>query len=175
MLDVGCGTGLYLLAISDLVSEGIGLDLSPKMIDRAEHSRHRQDNSTCAPVRFSVGAAESLDARWGRFDLVIFGGSLEHMRDPSQVLGRLPPVLKRRGEVVAILRDPRNPATALRRWLRVKDETPWHRHIGPAEFQRLAETAGLRCIWMQPLDAGKAWWSMGAIWPPKTYAAHLAL
>ncbi len=35
VLDLGCGTGSFLRAITDLIDEGVGVDLSPAMIEQA--------------------------------------------------------------------------------------------------------------------------------------------
>src|SRR5215472_18661955 len=75
VLEVGCGTGDLLAALRP--SEGVGVDLSPKLIERARQ-KHPQ-------LQFIVGDAESLDApelRNRRFDYVVL----------SDVVGMLPDV-----------------------------------------------------------------------------------
>src|SRR5262249_57542961 len=52
VLDIGCGTGDLLAALRP--SEGVGVDLSPKLIDRAREKH--------PDLHFFVADAESLDA-----------------------------------------------------------------------------------------------------------------
>src|SRR5215471_15615760 len=75
VLDIGCGTGDLLAALRP--SEGVGVDLSPKLIDRAREKH--------PDLQFIVADAESLDApelRNRRFDYVVL----------SDVVGMLPDV-----------------------------------------------------------------------------------
>jgi len=75
VLDIGCGNGDLLAALRP--SEGVGVDLSPKLIDRAREKH--------PDLQFIVADAESLDAselRNRRFDYVVL----------SDVVGLLPDV-----------------------------------------------------------------------------------
>jgi SAM-dependent methyltransferase len=96
VLDIGCGKGLHLLALADDIGRGIGIDLSPAMIKRAQGSLRNsrwQDKLT-----FLSDNGEKLDALAEEsVDLVICVGALEHMLDKSSVLASAYRILKSGG------------------------------------------------------------------------------
>jgi predicted TPR repeat methyltransferase len=55
LLDIGCGTGLFALSFSPFVKTIHGVDISKKMIERAQ-----QNCSEVANVSFSVGSLNNL-------------------------------------------------------------------------------------------------------------------
>jgi SAM-dependent methyltransferase len=70
VLEIGCGTGELLAAVEP--SEGVGVDLSPLMIERARAQFPR--------LQWIVGDAESLPLD-RRFDYVIMSDLLGHLED----------------------------------------------------------------------------------------------
>src|SRR5262245_51766503 len=96
LLDVGCGSGHHLLALAPEVARGIGVDISPGMIELAR-ARLRS-----APARgnltFAVDNAETLSSVADQsVDLAICIGAFEHMLDKRSVLASIHRVLKRGG------------------------------------------------------------------------------
>jgi SAM-dependent methyltransferase len=93
VLDIGCGNGHHLFALADEIGRGIGIDLSPAMIEMAQASlrnSHWQDKLT-----FLSGDGEKLDALAGQsVDLAICVGALEHMLDKASVLASTHRILK---------------------------------------------------------------------------------
>lgn len=93
VLDVGCGNGHHLLALPPEVAHGIGIDVSPGMIELA-----------CARLRsfpwktnltFLVDNAEKLERIADQsIDLAICIGAFEHMLDKQAVLASIYRVLK---------------------------------------------------------------------------------
>jgi ubiquinone/menaquinone biosynthesis C-methylase UbiE len=89
-LEVGCGTGNYLLALYDLTGRtGIGLDPSREMLGRA---RHRDGGAPLVRAR-----AESMPFADGSFDLVFSVDVIHHISDRSGFFGEARRVLRRGG------------------------------------------------------------------------------
>lgn len=93
LLDLGCGNGHHLLALGPEVARGIGIDISPGMIELA---RARLRNSpSSANLAFAVDNAEELRGIADRsVDLVVCIGAFEHMLDKRSVLASIYRVLK---------------------------------------------------------------------------------
>ena len=93
VLDIGCGTGHHLLGLGPEVARGIGIDISPGMIELA---RVRLRSSPWrAKLTFEVDDAERLQKIANRsIDLAICIGAFEHMVDKRAVLSSIYRVLK---------------------------------------------------------------------------------
>lgn len=97
VLDIGCGDGTHLDALAPRIHRGIGVDLSPKMIDAA---RERAEGPT---VDFRVGDAEQLETiASSSIDKVICVGVLEHLLHPTRALRQMSRVLKPTGRFVVL-------------------------------------------------------------------------
>jgi ubiquinone/menaquinone biosynthesis C-methylase UbiE len=93
VLDLGCGNGHHLLALGPEVARGIGIDVSPGMIELA---RARLASSPRgANLTFEVDNAEELKGIADQsVDLAICIGAFEHMLDKRAVLASIYRVLK---------------------------------------------------------------------------------
>jgi ubiquinone/menaquinone biosynthesis C-methylase UbiE len=93
VLDLGCGNGHHLLTLGAEVARGIGIDISPGMIELARarlRSSPRQANLT-----FEVDNADELkEIADESVDLAICIGAVEHMLDKRAVLASIYKVLK---------------------------------------------------------------------------------
>src|SRR6516164_11274663 len=93
VLDLGCGNGHHLLTLGPEVARGIGIDISPGMIELARarlRSSPRKANLT-----FEVDNAEELKEIGDEsVDLAICIGAFEHMLDKRAVLASIYRVLK---------------------------------------------------------------------------------
>jgi len=142
LLELGCGTGQNLLHLADLLSAGVGLDISPAMVARA---RSNAASASAHALRFAIGDANDFDLPDEPFDIVLFAGTLEHLPDPSAALGRARRALARRGSLVVIMPHPWNPLVRLRRLLDPCGEAePPARHLPPNRLAALAARQGLR-------------------------------
>src|SRR5215204_6447277 len=96
VLDLGCGNGHHLLALGPEVARGIGIDVSPGMIELA---RARLWSSPCrVNLTFEVDDAEELKGISDQsVDLAICIGAFEHMLDKRAVLASIYRVLKSGG------------------------------------------------------------------------------
>jgi ubiquinone/menaquinone biosynthesis C-methylase UbiE len=93
VLDLGCGNGHHLLALGPEVARGIGIDVSPGMIELA---RARIRNSPWrANLTFEVDNAEELKGIADQsVDLAICIGAFEHILDKRAALASIYRVLK---------------------------------------------------------------------------------
>jgi SAM-dependent methyltransferase len=91
VLDVGCGQGTFLQLMQEKGWKGHGTELSPRSAFRALQ----------AGLSVSVGEIRESQFPPDFFDLITFWQVLEHLRDPSAVLRRIRPLLKR-GGIVAV-------------------------------------------------------------------------
>lgn len=78
--DIGCGTGLFCLALSGAVERIDGVDISLAMIRRA-----RQNAGHLANVRLSVGAFPSLDLPEGAYDKVLAYSVLQYLSGEAAI------------------------------------------------------------------------------------------
>jgi SAM-dependent methyltransferase len=76
VLDVGCGTGEHAMMAAAFGFTAVGLDASPRAIERARHKAEERGRD----VRFVVGDALDLAALGERFDTVLDSG-LFHVFD----------------------------------------------------------------------------------------------
>ena len=92
VLDVGCGNGHHLFALSDDIRRGIGVDLSPAMIEIAQQ---RLLDSPGAALTFSSDDAERLATQAAdSVDLALCIGAFEHMLDKAAAARSVRRVLK---------------------------------------------------------------------------------
>ena len=78
MLDAGCGSGEHALLAAARGADVVGVDISPRAIERARHKAAEQGLA----VRFEVADALSLDGLGLTFDTVIDSG-LFHVFDDA--------------------------------------------------------------------------------------------
>jgi SAM-dependent methyltransferase len=85
VLDLGCGTGRLLAALKP--SRGIGIDISPRMVDVARRKH--------ADLEFTVGDVEDPDflgTLQGPFDAIVLSDTLGYLDDCVSALGALQPL-----------------------------------------------------------------------------------
>jgi SAM-dependent methyltransferase len=104
VLDLGCGTGQILIKLLPVIKFGIGVDISPAMIERARHAApdHR--------LQFCVeDAARFCSQCQGRFDVVLLIGTLGHLPDQVQALSAAGRLIRPRGRLIVISPHPLEP------------------------------------------------------------------
>jgi ubiquinone/menaquinone biosynthesis C-methylase UbiE len=93
VLDLGCGNGHHLIALGPEVARGIGIDVSPGMIELARARLRRAPWRT--NLTFEVDNAEELKGIADQsVDLAICIGAFEHMLDKRAVLASTYRVLR---------------------------------------------------------------------------------
>ena len=99
VLDVGCGTGRYALALGALGFDVVGIDESPEMI------RHARQKTGAERVRFEVANAVG-GLPDGPFDMVAIIDSWEFFRDPAKLLWQVGSVIRPGGMVAIVTPHP---------------------------------------------------------------------
>ena len=99
LLDVGCGTGSLLKALSGFGKELnlYGVDVSPEMI-RAARRKLKDEKH----IELHEGSAADLPFESNSFDYVVCMNSLHHHPNPKQSLFEMTRVLKPRGVMIVM-------------------------------------------------------------------------
>ncbi len=101
LLDIGCGNGHHLFALSEDLGRGIGIDLSSEMVAVAKE--HLHTSLLHKKITFQVDNAEELLTIPDQsVDIVICIGALEHMLKKSSVLTNVYRVLKFNGRFLCL-------------------------------------------------------------------------
>lgn len=136
ILDVGCGTGAWLLAASERGAESGGIDLSPKAIEICK--KNMPDGM------FYAGPAEILPFEDNCFDIVSCLGALEHFLKPETALKEMVRVAKKDAYFLLLVPN----ADFLTRRLGFyhgTHQTDFKEEIKTlAEWNKLFESAGLK-------------------------------
>lgn len=86
VLDVGCGSGQFAVAIAPLVGRVVGADLTPAMLDKA---RVQQQKAGVANVTWLQADSVALPVADGAFDIVTSRSMLHHAADPAATLAEM--------------------------------------------------------------------------------------
>lgn len=100
VLDAGCGTGLITERLADDIGswgQVVGIDISPKMLEKARLRLADRRNITLAQA-----SLDEVQSRDRSFDVVVCVNVLRHVDDLSPVLREWRRVLKPDGEVVLL-------------------------------------------------------------------------
>jgi len=97
VLDIGCGTGLCGVYFRDLALTLIGIDLSPKMVEKAK-SLGAYEEVICGDFNEYLTKKQSSEKQTiGNFDLIIAGDVLVYMGDLKQTFENIAQVLNLNG------------------------------------------------------------------------------
>lgn len=101
VLEVGCGPGrLSLQLVRQHGLDVTGLDLDPRMIERARANADRLGDGDKRWPSFLVGDVASLTFPDGSFDLVVSSLSMHHWADPTAGLAEIGRVLSPGGRAL---------------------------------------------------------------------------
>jgi ubiquinone/menaquinone biosynthesis C-methylase UbiE len=98
VLDVGCGTGFLALRLAELGHVVTGIDLSPRMIDRAR----RKAEQAAQQIDFRVGDAVTIDAADETYDVVVARHVIWLLPEPERGVAEWLRVLRPRGRLALI-------------------------------------------------------------------------
>jgi ubiquinone/menaquinone biosynthesis C-methylase UbiE len=96
VLDVGCGTGRFSLALARLAGRVTGLDLTPEMLDQA---RAAQTESEIANITWQLGDMLPLPFTDGAFSVVVTQATFHHLADPGAVFAEMVRVCAPEGRI----------------------------------------------------------------------------
>ncbi len=141
-LDIGCGTGWAVGQAANLVNgKGLfyGVDLSPKMIEKAKENFSGKDN-----FHFLQANSESIPLDDDFFDIIICTNSFHHYLHPDKALKEMYRLLKSGGKLYIL--DPLADSWIGKFWdVLAKLKEPEHVKIySTKQFQQLFVQAGLK-------------------------------
>jgi SAM-dependent methyltransferase len=147
MLDVGCGTGRFGVAMAPLVGHVTGVDLTPAMLDQA---RALQADAKVSNIEWRQADVTALPFADGAFTLVTCRSMLHHTTSPKAVLAEMSRVCAPGGRIAAADVTPaREKACAFDAIEILRD--PSHVHAMPLEELRgYGASLGLREIGVRP-------------------------
>jgi len=125
LLDLGCGTGLFIQRYRKYGGIAIGLDISPGMIQKAR--------SRCNSGQFAVGNAEILPFRDDSFDALSSLLAFSYLKEPESMLREAYRVL-RPGGVIAVVTLGKNLFTSGLPAIYAMGEAMRIRHVGVGDF-----------------------------------------
>lgn len=150
ILDIGCGEGAHLLALAPRIHGGFGIDVSRRAVSAATA---RSDGRS--QLAFRVLEAERLpESDLGRFEIVLFIGSLEHMADPQIALAAARGRLRPDGRIVVVAISPSAPHAMISQHALRRSPMPVTRHLGVEGVRRVAAEALLHVGDVRPLYRG---------------------
>ena len=97
LLDIGCGTGWAIGQAAQVVNEQgefYGVDLSPKMIDKAKENFSDKNN-----FHFIEANSESIPLDDNMFDVIICTNSFHHYLHPDKAMKEIHRLLKPGGKI----------------------------------------------------------------------------
>lgn len=87
ILDAGCGTGLCGVLVRPFAKRLVGIDLSPKMLEKARGREIYDDLQLAELTAFLVNSSEGYDAIVSADTLIYFGDLIDVMQAASVALG----------------------------------------------------------------------------------------
>jgi len=144
LLDVGCGTGWALRRVAELVHDNgafYGVDLSPKMIERAKESFKGRSN-----FHFIQSNAESIPLEGVSFDVIICTNSFHHYLNPDRALKEMFRLLRYGGKTYIL--DPTADTWLIKTVDRVlgRFDTGHVRLYSTMDFQAMFSEAGMNYV-----------------------------
>ena len=104
VIDLGCGTGSYSVALTQEGFSLLGVDFSPKMVEKAK-SKINYKNNRCLDFHL-LNLNKSLPFSRNSFDHAICIHVLQTLEDPTSFLNQLQNILKPRGYFLLLVKDP---------------------------------------------------------------------
>ena len=132
ILEIGSGTGDLLAALTP--TNGIGIDISPEMV---EFARKRHPSLT-----FKVA-----DATTGKFDYVVMSDLIDSQQDALTTLKSAGQCMKSDSRIaITYYNNLWQPFVHLVEVLRLKDRAPRHNWLSPSDIENLLRLAGFEVI-----------------------------
>lgn len=157
VLDVGCGTGLYSIRLSESGADVTAVDISSKMIEIAR--RKAQDRGQY--IWFDQADMAQLPYKNGTFDLVMSVTALEFAEDPLAALMEMARVLRPGGKLVVGVLNSDSPWADARRERARHEESVYGsaNFLSPKGLRQLFHRTGTfgaltmeSCIYTLPSD-----------------------
>lgn len=153
ILDVGCGSGVFMIEFIKKGAYVAGIDYSQKMIDlaKAELNTHKISEKK---YQLKKAGATKLPYKKSEFDLILATGLTDYMtdEDDQQFLNEASRVLKKGGRIVVSFPVEKSPFAFVRSGLGLKLRQtlfklpPIHNQFSAQKITRFFKIAGLKEI-----------------------------
>lgn len=97
ILDIGCGNGIYTIAIGKYARHTIGIDISDNAIKGSKINASKYISSN---VDFLLMSAEAVGLQNNSFDVIISIENLEHINNEKRAIQNVEQLLKPNGQLV---------------------------------------------------------------------------
>lgn len=111
VLDFGCATGWLTLALADLGSNAVGVDISPSAVALAEQLKARHSGRTGGSARFLAYDGQRLPLADESVDRVVCFDAFHHVKDQAHVLREFARVLRPGGRIAMVEPGPNHSRT----------------------------------------------------------------
>ncbi|MCL4396082.1 MAG: class I SAM-dependent methyltransferase [Chloroflexi bacterium] len=149
LLDIGCGTGWavrYVARSLDEQGEFYGIDLAPKMIERARENSRDYDR-----VHFMSANVESMSFADDFFDVAICTNSFHHYPNPQTALYQIRRILKPGGRLYIMDVTTDGPLSRLLDRVTAAREPEHVKFYSTAEYRSFFESARLKHVASQTI------------------------
>jgi 2-polyprenyl-3-methyl-5-hydroxy-6-metoxy-1,4-benzoquinol methylase len=136
VMDVGCGNGGYIMLLKKMGWEVYGIDISTNALEKIKPD---------AKTHVLTGELIEQDLPENQFDLVTMWHSLEHMRDPREILRKIYSITKPGGKLLLCVPNYANVIAKLfrQRWFAL--DLPRHLfHFTPVMLKKMLLSAGFQ-------------------------------
>jgi ubiquinone/menaquinone biosynthesis C-methylase UbiE len=150
VLDVGCGSGQFAVALAPHVAHVTGVDLTPAMLEQA---RALQAQAGAANIEWIESDSMHLPVAEASFDLVVSRSMFHHAASPSGTLAEMRRACAAHGRIAVLDVTPAPEKAAAFDAIELLRDPSHGRALPSAELRALGAELGLREIAMQPHTA----------------------
>jgi ubiquinone/menaquinone biosynthesis C-methylase UbiE len=136
IIDIGCGDGDALLALTPKSSNGVGIDINKARINAAKQKTKKYDIKN---VKFDVADAEKLKFKSKSFDVILCIEVLEFALNKTKILSEIKRITKNNSRIIIIVPNYYNP-------LRVLTRMNTDAFMKPKEIKKLIYESNLKII-----------------------------
>jgi ubiquinone/menaquinone biosynthesis C-methylase UbiE len=141
MLDVGCGTGRFVITMAPLVAQVVGVDLTIAMLEQA---RRLQADTSITNVEWRQADVTALPFENGVFDIVSSKAMLHHVASPARVIAEMVRVCAAEGRIVIVDLTPKPAKAAALNAIELLRDPSHARAMTPAELRAIGVELGLK-------------------------------
>lgn len=131
ILDIGCGTGLFLEVFSGSESFSIGVDFSMGML--------REARKSSASWQLVQADADKLPFPDGSFDTVVSFTLLQNMPDPEDTIKEMARVVDRGGKVIVTVLGKKHKAEDVENWMTAVN-------LNPQRVEKIPDSEDFLCV-----------------------------
>lgn len=105
VVEFACGSGFFTKEIAEKVSETVGLDISPELIEIAQNTNDKISNKKIS-LKYLVAPAENTTLPNNFYDKAVMVLALQNIKNLDQTILEMSRVLKKNGQIYLVLNHP---------------------------------------------------------------------